>query len=72
MQFDKKRILVAGKSSYSVHEFDPVKRQLSAKLVEEHLSAGFELMFADFLDSLITPKFVMKAFFAVCFDPYCL
>ena len=58
LQFDKKRILVAGKNSYSVHEFDSVKRELSTKLVEERLNAGFELVYADFLEDMV-PKYVM-------------
>ena len=58
MQFDKKRIIVAGKNSYSVHEFDSVKRELSTKLVEENLNSGFELLYANFLEDMV-PKYVM-------------
>ena len=57
-QFDKKRILVVTKRSYSVFEFEPVKRALYNKLVEEQFDENYEIVYADFLEDL-NPKYVL-------------
>ena len=57
-QFDKKRILIAGKKEFAVHEYDPVKRELGCQLVSQQLGEDYEIVYFDFLEDLV-PKYIL-------------